>query len=129
MTDENEEADLEQNNELTANDVWADIDPEEEGAAPDEFTEMELADGRPVLAKYVREGAIQRYRKEIRARNDNIDEEELGERVVVKILKEHYEQPDFSYLTHQKYQEAKTGYYDKFLNPIAPELQEQAQNL
>lgn len=129
MSDDTEEVEEEQTTELTADEAWQDLDLESEGEAPDEFQEMELSNGKPVLAKYVQEGAIQQYKKQIRARHDNIDEDELGERVVVKILQEHYKQPDLSFLTYQKYKDSKMGYYDKFLDPIAPELANQAQNL
>lgn len=129
MSDDTEEVEAEQTTEITADEAWQDINLEEDGQAPDEFQEMELSDGKPVLAKYVQEGAIQRYKKQIRARHDNISEEEVGERVVVKILQEHYKQPDLSFLTYQKYKDSKMGYYDKFLDPIAPELANQAQNL
>lgn len=115
--------------EPTANDVWDDVNPEEEAAAPDEFQEMELDDGKPVVAKYVQEGSMQGYRKQIRARHDDIDEDELGERVIVKVLSEHYKVPDLSYITHKKFKDSKMGYYDRFLDPIAPELARTAGNL
>lgn len=112
--------------ESNAAEAWSDVDPEQEGAAPDEFQELELPDGRPVVAKHVQEGEIQDYRRQIRARHDDIDEDELGERVIVEVIKDHYKTPDMGYLTYQKFKDSKTGYYDKFINIIAPELANQA---
>lgn len=122
------ESPVETNGGVDAEEFWSDIDPEAEGSASDEWEQKELADGRPVIVKEVKEGELQSYRQEVQARNDDIGEERLTRKVLVKVLQDHYKTPDFSYLTPGEIEQSKMGYYDQFVDPIAPELANQ-QNL
>jgi hypothetical protein len=99
--------------------IWGDIDPVEAGKASTEFERKELPNGKPVVAKDVTEGDIERYRTRVEARNRDLPDKEIGERTIMLALIEHYETPSFDSLTYERYKEGKVGYYNQFIKAIA----------
>jgi hypothetical protein len=102
--------------------VWGDVDPVEAGAASTEFEEKTLSNGKPVVAKDLTEGDIERYRDRVESRHRDLSDEEIGQRAIMIALVEHYDTPSFSGLTFEKYKQGRLGYYNKFLEAIAPEI-------
>jgi hypothetical protein len=102
--------------------VWDDVDPVEAGAASTEFEEKTLSNGKPVVAKDLTEGDIERYRDRVESRHRDLSDEEIGQRAIMIALVEHYDTPSFSGLTFEKYKQGRLGYYNKFLEAIAPEI-------